>query len=82
MNRIAVYGHRGWASSAIVAALIASGAPVKVLYRPGSDISSLPDSVAKISIDLDDQDAVISVLQDVDVVMYVHHHYIISVTEN
>lgn len=68
-NRIAVYGHRGWASSAIVAALIESGAPIKVIYRPGSDISSLPDSVAKIAVDLDDQDTVIAALQDVDVVM-------------
>lgn len=68
-NRIAVYGHRGWASSAIVAALIASAAPIKVLYRPGSDISSLPASVAKVAVNLDDQDTVIAALQDVDVVM-------------
>lgn len=46
-NRIAVYGHRGWASSAIVAALIASNAPIKVLYRPGSDVSTIPEYVAK-----------------------------------
>ncbi|OJI96488.1 hypothetical protein ASPVEDRAFT_78256 [Aspergillus versicolor CBS 583.65] len=74
MNRIAVYGHRGWASSAIVAALISSGAPIKVLYRPGSDISSLPDSVAKVPVDLDDQDAVIAALRDVDVVISLVGH--------
>lgn len=68
-NRIAVYGHRGWASSAIVAALIESGTPIKVLYRPGSDISSLPDSVTKIASDLDDQDTIIAALQDVDIVL-------------
>ncbi|BCS30148.1 uncharacterized protein APUU_80451A [Aspergillus puulaauensis] len=73
-NRIAVYGHRGWASSAIVAALIASGAPIKVLYRPGSDISSLPNSVAKIAVDLDDQDTVVAALQDVDVVISLVGH--------
>lgn len=69
LNRIAVYGHRGWASSTIVAALIASGAPIKVLYRPGSNTSSLPDSVVKIAVDLAHQEAVIAALQDVDIVM-------------
>ncbi|KAL4905052.1 hypothetical protein BDW74DRAFT_178062 [Aspergillus multicolor] len=80
-NRIAVYGHRGWASSAIVAALIASGAPIKVLYRPGSDLSSLPDPVAAqaIPVDLDsdhpvDQAAVIAALSDVDIVISLVGH--------
>ncbi|KAL4814827.1 hypothetical protein BDW67DRAFT_165258 [Aspergillus spinulosporus] len=73
-NRIAVYGHRGWASSAIVAALIASGVPIKVLYRPGSDISSLPESIAKIEVDLEDQEKVIAALQDVDIVMSLVGH--------
>ncbi|RHZ49036.1 uncharacterized protein CDV56_101560 [Aspergillus thermomutatus] len=73
-NRIAVYGHRGWASSVIVAALIDSGAPIKVLYRPGSDISSLPDSVAKIAVDLADQEKVIAALQDVDIVISLVGH--------
>ena len=69
-NRIAIYGHRGWASSAITAALIASGAPIKVLYRPGSDISALPDTVTAVEIDLADQDRLIAALQDIDIVMH------------
>jgi nucleoside-diphosphate-sugar epimerase len=69
LNRIAIYGHRGWASSAITAALIASGTPVKVLYRPGSDVSSLPDSIATVAVDLADHGQVVAALQDVDIVM-------------
>lgn len=68
-NRIAVYGHRGWASSAIVDALIASGAPLKVLYRPGSDVSRLPDDLPKVAVDLDDEKALIGALEDVDIFM-------------
>ncbi|KAL3483336.1 hypothetical protein BJX62DRAFT_245003 [Aspergillus germanicus] len=73
-NRIAIYGHRGWASSAIAAAMIASGAPIKVLYRPGSDISSLPDSVPTVAVDLDDQGQVVAALQDVDIVISLVGH--------
>lgn len=68
-NRIAVYGHRGWASSAIVKALAASGAPITVLYRPGSDVSGLPYGVNTISVDVEDQKALVSALQDVDIAM-------------
>ncbi|KAI1391576.1 NmrA-like family protein [Hypoxylon trugodes] len=67
-NRIAVYAHRGWASSAIVKALISSGAPVKVLYRPGSDVSNLPSSVATTEVDLENQSQLVNALQDVDIV--------------
>lgn len=41
LNRITVYGHRSWASSAIVRALAASQAPIGVLYRPSSNVSVL-----------------------------------------
>ena len=68
-NRIAIYGHRGWAASAITDALIASGAPVKVLYRPGSDVSSLPGDTPTIQVNVDDTPALVEVLQDVDIVM-------------
>lgn len=68
-NKIAVYGHRGWASSAIVDALIASGAPVKVLYRPDSDVSRLPDDVPKVAVDLDNEKALTDALKDVDILM-------------
>lgn len=68
-NRIAIYGHRGWASSAIFAALMQSGAPVKVLYRPSSDISDLPESVTSVEVDVEDQQAVEAALEDVDIVM-------------
>ncbi|WQF76489.1 Putative NmrA-like domain, NAD(P)-binding domain superfamily [Colletotrichum destructivum] len=73
-NRIAVYGHRGWGSSNIVDALIASGAPVKILYRHGSDISSLPDHVAKVEVDVDDEAALIEALQDTDIVVSLVGH--------
>ncbi|KAJ9149312.1 NmrA-like family protein (Rossmann-fold NAD(P)(+)-binding protein) [Pleurostoma richardsiae] len=68
-NKIAVYGHRGWASSAIVSSLVASGAPVKVLYRAGSDISGLPPTVTKVEVDVDDQDALIIALEGVDILI-------------
>jgi nucleoside-diphosphate-sugar epimerase len=68
-NRIAVYGHRGWASSVIVNSLAASGAPIKVLHRADSDTSSLPPHVTKVEVDLEDQTALIAALQDVDIVM-------------
>ncbi|KAJ5167086.1 NmrA-like family protein [Penicillium canariense] len=68
-NRIAVYGHRGWVSSAVFAALVKSGAPVKVLYRPSSDVSDLPKGVPSIEVDMDDQEAVEAALQDVDIVI-------------
>jgi len=57
-NRLAIYGHRGWASSIIVQALMSSGAPVKVLYRAGSDLSNLHGSsaVERVEVDTDDLD--------------------------
>ncbi|KAM0281210.1 hypothetical protein ACHAQH_003641 [Verticillium albo-atrum] len=56
-NRIAVYGHRGFANGRIVAALIASGAQVTALHRPSSDVSSLPQGVRKIAVDVLDESA-------------------------
>ncbi|KAI0157914.1 NmrA-like family protein [Hypoxylon sp. FL1284] len=67
-HRIAVYGHRGWASSSIVKALASSGAPVKVLYRPSSDVSGLPSNVTKVEVDVENQDQLVAALQDVDIV--------------
>jgi nucleoside-diphosphate-sugar epimerase len=68
-NRIAVYGHRGWASSVITKALAASGAPLKVLYRGGSDVSDLPSNITKVEVDVEDQDALVAALLNVDIVM-------------
>ena len=68
-NRIAVYGHRGWASSEIVSHLIASGAPITVLYRPGSDISNVRDKAKSIEVDVADHDALVAALQDIDIVL-------------
>lgn len=68
-NRIAVYGHRGWASAAIVKALAESGAPITVLHQPTSDTSMLPPSISTRSVDVNDQDSVISALKDIDIVM-------------
>ena len=70
-NRIAVYGHRGFVGSRVVAALIASGAPITVLHRPSSDTSNLPDHVRKIEVDVLDEDALVGALQDIDIVMLV-----------
>ena len=68
-NRVAVYGHRGWASSAIVAALSASGGPVTILHRASSDTSGLPSGVRKIQVDVDDHEALVAALDDIDIVM-------------
>jgi nucleoside-diphosphate-sugar epimerase len=70
-NKIAIYGHRGWVSSAIVEALAASGAPVKILYRPGSNISSLPpkSNLSSLEVNLEDQHAVESALDNIDILM-------------
>lgn len=68
-NRIAVYGHRGWASAAIVKALANSGAPIRVLHQPTSDTSMLPANISTSSVDVDDQKSVIEGLKDNDIVM-------------
>lgn len=68
-NRIAVYGHRGWASSAIVDALSTTGAPVTVLHRAGSDTHNLRAGVKKIQVDVNDHEALVAALQDIDIVM-------------
>ncbi|KAK1487833.1 uncharacterized protein CCOS01_12370 [Colletotrichum costaricense] len=73
-NRIAIYGHRGWASSKITEALIASGAPIRVIYRPGSDISSLPASVTSVEVDVNDEKALVDALHDIDVVISLVGH--------
>ncbi|KAJ3458943.1 hypothetical protein MRS44_013052 [Fusarium solani] len=68
-NRIAIYGHRGLLSSRIAAALVASGAPVTVLYRPESDASNFPASVPTIKVDPFDEDALVAALHDIDIVI-------------
>ncbi|KAJ5015975.1 hypothetical protein K4K57_012373 [Colletotrichum sp. SAR 10_99] len=69
VNRIAVYGHRGFANARIVAALIASGAPITVLYRSSSNTSNLPANVRKIEVDVLDEDALVETLKDIDIVL-------------
>lgn len=54
-NRIAVYGHRGWASAAIFKALANSGARIRVLHQPTPDTSMLPANVSTSSVDMRDQ---------------------------
>ncbi|KAI8243708.1 Eugenol synthase 1 [Colletotrichum sp. SAR 10_99] len=73
-NRIAVYGHRGCGSSRIVKALIASGAPVRVLTRPGSDVSSLPDDVEQVEVDVNDEERLVGALKDIDIVISLVGH--------
>jgi nucleoside-diphosphate-sugar epimerase len=70
-NRIAVYGHRGWASSVIVRGLASTGAPIRILYRPGSDISQLPDGVTAVEVDVSDRAALLAAIKDIDIVMCV-----------
>lgn len=74
LNRIAVYGHRGWASSEIVKALASSGAPLRVLHRPGSDTSSLPANVEAVEVDLADQASLVEKLKDIDIVICIVGH--------
>lgn len=69
-NRIAVYGHRGWASSAIAQALLASGATAKLLYKPGSSSNGLKGNFEEIEVDINDQDALRAALKDVDILVY------------
>lgn len=66
-----MYAHRGWASSVIFSHLAKSGAPLKVLYRPGSDVSMLPESVETVEIDLADEDQVVQALENVDILLCV-----------
>ncbi|OHE94158.1 hypothetical protein CORC01_10496 [Colletotrichum orchidophilum] len=73
-NRIAIHGHRGWASSKISEALIASGAPIRVIYRPGSDVSNLPSSVASVEVDVNNEQALIEALHDIDIVISLVGH--------
>ncbi|KAI0867846.1 NAD(P)-binding protein [Hypoxylon argillaceum] len=68
-NRIAIYGHRGWVGSPVLRALAATGAPIKVLHRAGSDISALPTGVSTAEIDIDDAGTLVPALQDVDIVL-------------
>ncbi|KAK1467653.1 hypothetical protein CCUS01_07184 [Colletotrichum cuscutae] len=73
-NRIAIYGHRGWASSKITEASIASGAPIRIIYRPGSDSSSLPASVISVEVDVDDEKALVDALHDIVIVISLVGH--------
>lgn len=68
-NRIAVFGHRGWASSAVVDALAATGAPLKVLYRAESNAADLAANIATVPVDLTNQEELIEALQDIDIFM-------------
>ncbi|KAH8167058.1 hypothetical protein CIB48_g1175 [Xylaria polymorpha] len=68
-NRIAIYGHRGWVGSAVLRALTGTGAPIKVLHRAGSDISSIPSGVTSAVVDLDDAQTLVPALQDIDIVL-------------
>jgi uncharacterized protein YbjT (DUF2867 family) len=70
-NRIAIYGHRGWVGSPVLRALAATGAPIKVLHRAGSDVSALPTGVSTVEVDLDDADTLIPALRDIDIVLCV-----------
>ncbi|OLN93268.1 hypothetical protein CCHL11_08314 [Colletotrichum chlorophyti] len=53
-----------------MAALIAPGAPIMVVYLPSSNTSSLPAGVRKIEIDVLGEDALVYALQDINIVLY------------
>ncbi|KAI1109831.1 NAD(P)-binding protein [Nemania sp. NC0429] len=69
LNRIAIYGHRGWVGSSVLRALAATGASIKVLHRVGSDIASLPAGVITAKVDLGNPHSLITTLQDIDVLL-------------
>jgi nucleoside-diphosphate-sugar epimerase len=71
MNRIGIIGHRGWVAGHVLKALVVSGAPLKVIHRPGSDTSGLPAHIRTVEVSLDNEDALVHALQDVDIVMSV-----------
>ncbi|XWW98406.1 hypothetical protein V2A60_006406 [Cordyceps javanica] len=73
-NRIAIYGHRGWASTAIVKALACSGAPVRVLHQPTSDTSMLPANISTSSVDSGDEESTVEALKDIDIVISLVGH--------
>ncbi|KAH6897398.1 hypothetical protein B0T10DRAFT_544727 [Thelonectria olida] len=73
-NRIAVISHRGWLSSAIVEALAAACTHLKVLYRPGSDISGLPANVTAVEVDLEDHGSLVAAFQDINIVVSLCGH--------
>lgn len=75
-NRIAVYGHRGWASSAIVKALSSTTASIRVRYRPDSDVSGLPSTVNTVEVELANEADVVKALDGIDIVMFVHPRHI------
>ncbi|KAI0397528.1 NAD(P)-binding protein [Xylariaceae sp. FL0594] len=68
-NRIAIYGHRGWVGSPVLRALAATGAPIKVIHRAGSDVSALPAGVQAAEVNMDDPESIVPALQDVDIVL-------------
>lgn len=68
-NNIAVFGHRGWVSSGIVAALLDSGAPIKILYRPESSVADLPTSTTTVKVDLANEQSLVEALEGVDIFM-------------
>ncbi|KAG9250820.1 uncharacterized protein F5Z01DRAFT_677491 [Emericellopsis atlantica] len=68
-RRIAVIGHRGWASSAILGALAASSASVKVLHQADSDVSGVPPQVTTTLVDFADVPALVEALRDIDIVI-------------
>jgi putative NADH-flavin reductase len=68
-KRIALYGYRGWASSAIANSLIAAGGPVSVLHRATSDTSALPAGTPTCEIDLKNRKSIQDALKDIDILM-------------
>ncbi|KAF6823777.1 hypothetical protein CMUS01_10547, partial [Colletotrichum musicola] len=58
-----------FANARIVAALVASGAPITVLYRSSSNTSTIPADVRKIEVDVLDEDALVDALKDIDIVL-------------
>jgi len=69
-NTIAIVGHSGTAGKPITAALVNSDAKVKVLYRAGSDLSSLDPSVETILFDYEDEASITKALQGVDILVF------------
>jgi nucleoside-diphosphate-sugar epimerase len=66
---IAILGHRGWVAAHVIKALLKTEATLKVIHRPGSSTSDLPETVQQVEASLDDEDALVNALRDVDIAM-------------
>lgn len=66
---IAIFGHRGWVAGHVIKALLKTGVTLKVIHRPRSVTSDLPETVLKAEAAFEDEDALVDALRGVDIAM-------------